>query len=85
MNNTIPVQNLNLFGDDLAANGVCLKDKIAKIIATRKGNTASRNKRITARFNHKYNVERKRYDDVVAELCDEFNLAKSTIEKAIKG
>lgn len=83
MNATIPVQK-NLFGEEMSAQ-IAIKNKIAKMIETRKGNTDSRNQRITDSFNHKYNVERKRYDDVVNELCTEFSLAKSTIEKVIKG
>jgi hypothetical protein len=77
---------LNLFEGDiqLSGNNVSLGDKIAKMIATRKKNTSDRNDRIVKQFNHKYNVERKRYDDVVAELCSEFSLAKSTIENVIK-
>lgn len=79
-------KTLDLFGSLPAAQaGIAVTDKIAKMIATRKGNTAIRNEKITQRFNDKFNIERKRYDDVINELCAEFSLAKSTIEKVITG
>jgi hypothetical protein len=79
-------KNPTLFDGDMpVSNAGCLGDKISKIIATRKRHTKARNERIISMFNHKYNVERKRYDDVIKELCDDFSLAKSTIETAIKG
>ncbi len=56
-----------------------------KMITSRKRNTQARNERINHRFNHLYNVERKRYDDVITELCTEFNCVETTIEKALKG
>jgi hypothetical protein len=56
-----------------------------KMKHTRKANTCGRNERIRARFNYLYNQERKRIDDVISILCEEFSLAKSTIEKALKG
>lgn len=78
-------RTLDLFEGEISRNQVgCLTGKIAKIIATRKRNTQLRNERITASFNHKYNVERKRYDDVIAELCEEFALEKRTIENVLK-
>lgn len=75
---------LDLFGEEVKSPVGCLMDKITKMIATRKRNTQLRNERITNSFNHKYNVERKRYDDVIAELCQEFALEKRTIESALK-
>lgn len=85
MMNPASAKTLNLFGEEVAQSQVgCLSDKVAKIIATRKRNTQLRNERITTAFNHKYNVERKRYDDVIAELCEEFALEKRTIESALK-
>jgi hypothetical protein len=80
-----PAKSLSLFSDMPASNTGCFGTKIHKMIATRTANTSARNERITAQFNHKYNVERKRYDDVIQELCSEFSLAKSTIESVIKG
>lgn len=80
-----PSKSLDLFGDEVTRSPVgCLTDKISKIIATRKRNTQLRNESITNSFNHKYNVERKRYDDVIAELCREFALEKRTIENVLK-
>lgn len=86
MMDTASAKTLDLFDGEISRNQVgCLTDKIAKIIATRKRNTQLRNERITSSFNHKYNVERKRYDDVIAELCQEFALEKRTIESVLKG
>lgn len=62
-----------------------LVDKVQKIIATRTSNTEARNQRIREAFNKKYNEDRKRYDDVISELCQEFSLAKRTVETALKG
>lgn len=59
--------------------------RFQKISTTRKNNTEARRQRINDRFNHLYNVERKRYDDVIAALCEEFNCVETTIEKALKG
>lgn len=77
---------LDLFGGEIKAQprGSCLTDKIAKIIETRTSNTRLRNEQIIKAFNQKYNEERKRYDDVIAELCQEFALAKRTIETVLK-
>ena len=52
---------------------------------TRKRNHEARNERIRVRFNHLYNVERKRIDDVITILCGEFSLEKISIERALKG
>lgn len=82
---TPSAKTLDLFGNEVSHSQVgCLTDKIAKIIATRKRNTQIRNEMIIKAFNHKYNVERKRYDDVIAELCKEFALEKRTIESVLK-
>ena len=59
--------------------------RFEKMISSRKRNTQQRNERISTRFNHLYNVERKRYDDVITQLCEEFNCVETTIEKALKG
>lgn len=48
-------------------------------------NTEVRNQRIRERFDHLYNKERLRYDDVIDKLAEEFILAKGTIERAMKG
>lgn len=82
-----PSATLDLFGGEVKTRPEvsCLPDKIAKIIETRTTNTKLRNERITRAFNQKYNEERKRYDDVIAELCQEFALAKRTIENVLKG
>lgn len=56
-----------------------------KIRESRQANTAARNQRINDRFNHLYNVERKRYDDVMNALSEEFCLALATIERVLKG
>jgi hypothetical protein len=58
--------------------------RIDKIVLVRKNNTLARNERIRERFNSLYNTERKRIDDVITILCEEFSLAKSTIESALK-
>lgn len=55
-----------------------------KVNAIKKANFERRNSMIKTRFDHLYNVERKRFDDVISQLCDEFSLAKSTIETALK-
>ena len=60
-------------------------DRIQKIIDTRKRHTCGRNESIRLRFNQKYNVDRKRYDDVIDELSEEFHLSTRTIETALKG
>ncbi len=60
-------------------------ERIRKIIEQRKRNTEFRNEAIRMKFNQKYNVDRKRYDDVITELAEEFHLAVSTIETALKG
>lgn len=80
MNNS--TASLTLFPGEVSSS--LLVGKVQKIIATRKRNTVSRNERIQSVFNHKYNVERKRYDDVIQELCSEFSLARRTIETALK-
>lgn len=83
---TPSAKTLDLFEGEITRSQVsCLTDRIAKIIETRTSNTRLRNERITSSFNHKYNVERKRYEDVIAELCQEFALAKRTIESVLKG
>lgn len=56
-----------------------------KIKQTRMRNTEVRNQRIRERFDHLYNKERLRYDDVIDKLAEEFILAKGTIERAMKG
>ena len=58
------------------------EDKIREV---RQANTAARNQRLTDRFNYLYNVERKRYDDVITALKEEFHLAEATIERVLKG
>ena len=59
--------------------------RIEKSVLIRKKNKAARNERIRTRFNELYNVERKRIDDAIDTLCEEFSLAKSTIESALRG
>jgi len=60
-------------------------NRIEKITLIRKRNTEHRHERIRARFNHLYNIERKRYDDVLSIVCEEFGLAQRTIESIMKG
>jgi len=76
-----PSTTLALFPDQYPT---ALADKVKKIIATRTANTEARNQRIREAFNKKYNEDRKRYDDVITELCTEFCLAKRTVENALK-
>jgi len=52
--------------------------------ASRKTNIAARNERLRQRFNYLYNTERKRIDDVIDTLCQEFCLEKITIERLLK-
>jgi hypothetical protein len=75
-------KQLDFFPDLPMSKTVSRFDKIS---ATRKANTQARVQRINDRFDHLYNVERKRYDDVITELCREFNCVVTTIEKALKG
>lgn len=56
-----------------------------KSSASRIGNTGKRNERIRLRFNYLYNEERKRIDDIIMILCDEFSLTKRSIQTALKG
>lgn len=56
-----------------------------KVSVIRRANHDRRNQMIRERFNHLYNVDRKRYDDCVDAVCSEFSLAKSTIETVLKG
>jgi hypothetical protein len=58
---------------------------MTKTAITRKANTQLRNERLHKRFNELYNDERKRIDDVYAQLCQDFSLSEATIEKIIKG
>lgn len=61
-----------------------LEERIQKNRETRTANTLARNEKIRERFNHLYNVERLRYDDVIATLCTDFCLSKATVERALK-
>jgi len=58
--------------------------RIQKIVDVRKANTIARNEKIRKRFDELFNKDRMRYDDVMEELCREFNLAMSTIHTALK-
>lgn len=77
---TITQPQLTFF--DLPVNPI--QTRFDKQVATRKRNTCQRNERIRDRFNYLYNVERKRIDDVIDTLCKEWNLEKTTIERALK-
>ena len=45
-----------------------------------------RNKKLKERFDYWYNIERKRYDDVIKTLSeDEFFITESTIIRVLKG
>jgi hypothetical protein len=57
---------------------------IEKNRATRMNNTLKRNQRIRTKFNHLYNVDRKRYDDVIQTLCEDFSLSKAVVERIMK-
>lgn len=56
-----------------------------KVNAIKAANLERRNQEIKERFNHLYNVDRIRPDDILNKLAEEFCLAKSTIESALKG
>jgi hypothetical protein len=64
---------------------LALDERIRKALTTRKRNFEARNERIRMRFNALYNQERKRIDDVIVILTEEFCLSKSTIESVLKG
>lgn len=45
----------------------------------------ARDKRIIKLFHQKHHVKRRRYDDCLEELSEEFTLEASTIERILKG
>jgi hypothetical protein len=59
-------------------------DKYEKASAVKRANREARYERIRQRFNEKYHIQRQRLDDVIAELAQEFTLAPSTIQTALK-
>jgi hypothetical protein len=60
-------------------------DRIQKIKIVRQQNKENRYARIRERFNYLYNSERKRYDDCIDTVSNEFGLAKSSIQPILKG
>ena len=55
-----------------------------KAIETLKANKKKRNSRVIARFNYLYHQERKRWDDSVKEVCDEWGISYRTFERIMK-
>ena len=55
-----------------------------KCDVSRQQNTQKRYKRISAMFYRLYNEERKRIDDVEAEVTDYFGISLDTLNKALK-
>lgn len=53
-------------------------------VKERQDNTNKRHEAIRARFKELYNGKRLRIDDVVDKLCEEFFLAKITVERILR-
>lgn len=56
-----------------------------RINAVKAANYERRKKKIQERFDELYEKDRKRYDDVIKILCEEFALSDRTIQAALKG